>query len=253
MALALPRISMIPPAGGSATVGPDTGASAGILAAARGLESYRWLLILRFALLNLTCLALVGAVWAQGWLDEMIATDSYHLIKLNIGVFLIGLAMCGARIVKLSRELNQLQAEPPASDTRTAQYLAQTRSADSGGRALLAELLKMRLGVRLGTIRHIANCIVLIGLIGTVVGFVIALSGVDATAATDAQAITPMISTLLFGMAIALYKTLVGSVLNIWLMLDYRLLESGTVHLVTGIVDRGEAQMRAKEASHARL
>ena len=60
MALAFPRVSMIPPAGGA-----DTGASAGILAAASGIESYRWLLVLRFALLNLTCLALVGAVWAQ--------------------------------------------------------------------------------------------------------------------------------------------------------------------------------------------
>ncbi len=110
----------------------------------------------------------------------------------------------------------------------------------------MAEALKMRLGVRLGTIRHIANTIVLIGLVGTGIGFIIALSGVDAAAATDAAAITPMVSTLLFGMAIALYKTLVGSVLNIWLMMDYRLLESGTVHLVTGIVDRGEAE-------HARL
>lgn len=239
MALALPRVSMIPPAGGA-----DTGAS-GMLAA-RGFESYRWLLILRFALLNLTCLALVGAVWAQGWLDEMIATDSYHLIKINIAVFIVGLAMCGARIFKLSAELNQLKAETPAAGSRTAAYLEQTKGVDSGSRLLLAESLKMRLGVRLGSIRHIANSIVLIGLVGTVIGFIIALSGVDAAAATDAGAITPMVSTLLFGMAIALYKTLVGSVLNIWLMMDYRLLESGTVHLVTGIVDRAEAD-------HARL
>ncbi len=241
MALALPRISMIPPAGSAEPVSADR-----IIAARRSLEGYRWLLVLRFALLNLTCLALVGAVWAQGWLDEMIATDSYHLIKINLAVFVAGLAICGARVARLSQELNQLEAEVPAEGTRTAAYLAQTRRLDSGARALMAESLKMRLGVRLGTIRHIANTIVLIGLVGTVIGFIIALSGVDAAAATDAAAITPMVSTLLFGMAIALYKTLVGSVLNIWLMMDYRLLESGTVHLVTGIVDRGEAE-------HARL
>ncbi len=241
MALALPRVSMIPPAGGAEPAPAGT-----IVAASHSLAGYRWLLILRFALLNLTCLALVGAVWAQGWLDGMIATDSYHLIKINVAVFLVGLAMCGARIAKLSVELNQLKAEAPAAGSRTAAYLAQAKEADSGSRLLLADSLKMRLGVRLGTIRHVANTIVLIGLVGTVIGFIIALSGVDAAAATDAGAITPMISTLLFGMAIALYKTLVGSVLNIWLMLDYRLLESGTVHLVTGIVDRAEAE-------HARL
>jgi len=77
-----------------------------------------------------------------------------------------------------------------------------------------------------------------------VIGFIIALSGVDATAATEPSAIAPMISTLLLGMAIALYKTLVGSVLNIWLMFNYRLLESGSVHLVTRLVERGEADAR---------
>ncbi len=235
MALAQPRVSLIPQAG-----------SASITAVRRSLEGYRWLLVLRFALLNLTGFALVGAAWMQGWLDEMIATDTYHLIKLNVGVFIVGLAISASRVARLSRELNQLEAQPAEPGTRTAGYLAQARNADSGARAILADSLKMRLGVRLGTIRHIANSLVLIGLVGTVIGFIIALSGVDATAATDAQAITPMISTLLFGMAIALYKTLVGSILNIWLMLDYRLIESGTVHLVTGIVDRAEAE-------HARL
>jgi hypothetical protein len=67
---------------------------------------------------------------------------------------------------------------------------------------------------------------------------------VNAEAATDAQAIAPMVSTLLLGMAIALYKTLVGSVLNIWLMANYRLLEGGTVNLVTGIIERGEDHAR---------
>ena len=102
----------------------------------------------------------------------------------------------------------------------------------------------MKFGVRLGNIRHLANTIVLIGLIGTVIGFIIALSGVSAESATDAKAIAPMVSTLILGMAIAFYKTLVGSVLNVWLMANYRLLEAGTVHLVTGIIERGEDHAR---------
>ena len=83
------------------------------------------------------------------------------------------------------------------------------------------------------------------GLVGTVIGFIIALSGVDATAATDPGAIAPMVSTLLLGMAIALYKTLVGTVLNIWLMFNYRLLESGSVHL-----DRPDVIERGREPMH---
>ena len=47
----------------------------------------------------------------------------------------------------------------------------------------------------------IANNLVLLGLIGTIVGFIIALSGVDPDAVGDAAAIAPMVSTLMHGMA----------------------------------------------------
>ena len=50
-----------------------------------------------------------------------------------------------------------------------------------------------------------------------------------------------MVSKLIEGMAVALYTTLTGAVLNIWLMVNYRLLEGGVVHLLTQIVERGEA------------
>jgi hypothetical protein len=195
-------------------------------------------------LLNLTALALVLAVCAQGWLDGMIATDRYHLVKLNVCVFLAGMTLCALRLSGLSRELNELSRPLPEPDSRVGHYLREIRGAPPASRGLLADALKMKLGTRLGTIRHVATTIVLVGLVGTVIGFIIALSGVDATAATDPGAIAPMISTLLLGMAIALYKTLVGTVLNIWLMFNYRLLESGSVHLMTGLVERGEAHAR---------
>jgi biopolymer transport protein ExbB/TolQ len=136
--------------------------------------------------------------------------------------------------------LNELKENDHRPGSRVSEYRRAIAGKDSHSRALIAEALKMKFGVRLGSIRHLANTIVLIGLIGTVIGFIIALSGVSAEGATDAKAIAPMVSTLILGMAIALYKTLVGSVLNVWLMANYRLLEGGTVHLVTGMIERGE-------------
>ncbi len=49
-----------------------------------------------------------------------------------------------------------------------------------------------------------------------------------------------MVSTLIAGMSTALYTTLIGAVLNIWLMIDYQLLAGGTVKLITSLIDRGE-------------
>ena len=54
-----------------------------------------------------------------------------------------------------------------------------------------------------------------------------------------------MVATLLHGMAMALFKTLVGSVLNVWLMVDYRLLEGGAVHLLTRVIEEGERHAAA--------
>ena len=67
----------------------------------------------------------------------------------------------------------------------------------------------------------------------------------DQDAVGDASAIGPMVATLLHGMAMALFKTLVGSVLNVWLMVDYRLLEAGATHVLTHVVEIGERDAAA--------
>ena len=97
---------------------------------------------------------------------------------------------------------------------------------------------------RFGSVRHIANTLVLLGLIGTVVGFIIALSAVDVNLAADIDSVGPMISTLIGGMSVALYTTMVGAILNIWLMINYRLLLGGTVNLITSVVELGERYAR---------
>jgi hypothetical protein len=73
-----------------------------------------------------------------------------------------------------------------------------------------------------------------------VIGFIIALSGVEAEQAGDVSSIAPMVSQLIEGMSVALYTTLVGAVLNLWLMVNYQLLAGGTVSLINEIVELGE-------------
>ena len=90
-----------------------------------------------------------------------------------------------------------------------------------------------------------AGTLVLLGLIGTVVGFIIALSGVDPDKASDFDAVAPMISTLIQGMSTALFTTLAGAVLNVWLMINFHLLAGGTVKLIGAITELGEAHAGA--------
>ena len=201
---------------------------------------YRYLLALRFGMINVIALALLGAAWLQGWLTSLVIGDTTHLVAAITGVFVVGLAMCARIALQLSGELNQVRSRHPRPSSRVAGYLASIAGRDGQSRSILASTLKLKLASRIAPVRHVANSLVILGLIGTVIGFIIALAGVDPTAAADVSSIGPMVSTLIDGMSVALYTTLAGSVLNVWLMLNYRLVESGTVRLLTAIVELGE-------------
>jgi hypothetical protein len=208
----------------------------------RERDSFR--LLLRVGLLNLIGLALFGVAYSQGWVQEIITADTSG-ISIMIGVaFLLGLGLAIYRAVRISHELNQVRRYDPLVPSRVRHYLEAIRARNGGSRAISADALKLRMADRLGTIRHIASGLVLLGLIGTVLGFIESLAGVSAESAGSAEAISPMISALVQGMSVALYTTLVGSVLNLWLTANYRLLVSGTVSLVTALIDLGERHAR---------
>jgi len=155
-------------------------------------------------------------------------------------VFAAGLAVCAYRVWQTSWELNQIKSFDPLVPSRAAAYLAQIRGRGAESRSIIAAALRLKLTQRVALVRHIASSLVILGLIGTVVGFIIALSGVQPEHAGDVKAITPMISTLISGMSTALYTTLVGAVLNVWLMVNYHLLSGGTAKLISALLELGE-------------
>jgi hypothetical protein len=202
--------------------------------------AHRYLLLLRFILANVIALALVGAAAGQGWIGALLAADEGGLVRAIIAVFLVGLVWSGQRAVLFSRGLNELERFIKVPGAPAPAYLEAVAGRAAESRMLLASSLRLKLASRIAPIRHIANSLVLLGLIGTVIGFIIALSGVRPEVASDVAAIGPMISTLINGMSVALYTTLVGSLLHVWLMVNVRLLEGGTVKLLTATVELGE-------------
>lgn len=212
-----------------------------LVAQARPEETSRQhYLLLRFALVNIPAFALLGVAYAQGLIDKVLAADQTFLSVLIFAVFVVGFVLCSVRVWQTSCDLNQIKSFDPLVPSRALRYVAQIRGRDGDSRSILASTLRMRLSRRITVVRQIAGSLVLLGLIGTVLGFIIALSGVDPEHASDIKAITPMVSTLISGMSTALYTTLVGAILNVWLMFDYQLLAGGTVKLITSLIDMGE-------------
>lgn len=229
--------------------GTDDGGQqlAWLLAAAkgRGAETYKYLLLLRFTIVNMAALALLSVAYLHGYVAMILAADQTRLTLVIFVTFLAGLALSVWKAIQTSRELNQIKDFHPLLPSRAATYLAQIRGRSGDSRAMSAASLRMKLSIRIAAIRHFANSLVFLGLIGTVIGFIIALSGIDPSGASDIDAISPMVATLIDGMSVALYTTLVGAVLNLWLMVNYYILASGTVNLIAALVEFGETHARS--------
>jgi hypothetical protein len=203
-----------------------------------------YVLLLHFGLVNLAAFALLIAAYLQGWVTTIVESDGTGLSIGIFAVFLGGLAVCAYKIYFVSCELGCVRNFNSCRRSWAATYLAEVDGRGSGSRAITAAALRIKLIDRIVLVRYVANSLVLLGLIGTVVLFIIALSGVDPKAASSVQAIAPMVTDLIGGMSVALYTTLVGAVLNLWLTVNYRILSGAAVRLATELIALGEANAR---------
>ncbi len=73
-------------------------------------------------------------------------------------------------------------------------------------------------------VQWIATHVVRIGLLGTVVGLIIAFSAARDSGGADVNGVKAMISAVVDGMYVSLYATLLGIGINLWLKINLRLL-----------------------------
>ena len=201
----------------------------------------KYLLLLRFGLVNLVAFALLGAAWAQGLVAKVINADVTNMVLLICSVFIVGLILAGYRLWKVSKQLNAAYNFNPKEKSRASDFISKTKGKDASSRANITQALRLKLFARIVHIRYIANSLTILGLIGTVLGFIIALSGVDPDVASNPSAISPMVAQLIEGMSVALYTTLVGAILSVWLGLIYQMLATGTSNLVSRIIEISES------------
>jgi len=192
---------------------------------------------LRFLLINMLAFGLLTLAWLNGLVEQVIVSDTTRLAVLIFAVFVGGLILCGYRAFQIGADLSDVENGRIDRQGLAARVIEQY---DGTNRSDSVNAVRMELTQRIVLVRYVANTLVLLGLIGTVVGFIIALSSIDPERAKDVDAIAPMVTGLISGMSTALYTTLVGAVLNLWLMANYQVLAHGTVRLLSRMADMSQ-------------
>ena len=178
--------------------------------ARKARNPYRSLLVLRYILLNVIAFALLGVAWSQGYVHMVIDADQTYLSVVIFLVFVVGLVLCTQKLWQTNSEIDALKT-PEGLQSKAVSHLLVQNHEGAG----ISGSMRLRLSHRISVVKHLGNTLVLLGLIGTVLGFIIALSGVDPETASDVNSIAPMVSKLIQGMSTALYTTLIGSIFNV--------------------------------------
>jgi biopolymer transport protein ExbB/TolQ len=190
------------------------------------VNEYR--LFSHFLIINLAGLGLLLLAYFNGWFDRVIEADSSYISLVILGLFIFALFSATRHVLTLSNELDRLDA----GDSEQLEQLR--RSLKRSSNALRA--LEIQVFSRISHLRTIGNGLVVLGLIGTVVGFIIVAAGIDAESAGDVNRVGSLIGVLLHGLGVAFYTTLVGAVFSLWLSLNYQILHSGAAALLAALM-----------------
>ncbi|MES1950301.1 hypothetical protein S4A8_05558 [Salinisphaera sp. S4-8] len=206
---------------------------------------------------------LVFVLWvAQQYnvLTALIAGDSTR-VSLIIGlIFCATWGYCGVRSAWLSLEAARFEAIAGDENARLDLTGRSTLTVDgqvqpaSAAAAYLAALLHFHghregrppdtlvdlLGERLAGAHEmgwfVCGALIKLGLLGTVIGFIVMLATVNATQSFDVAAIQQLLVGMSQGMRVALYTTLVGLSTSMVLSLQYLLLDRAADRLQARIV-----------------
>ena len=177
-----------------------------------------WLLITRFGVLNVVAIVGFVLMTMAGWVTQVIEKDTSYISIGIFVLFLFGMTVTTNTVFLISKELNGAGKA-------------------TGFASKDVQNMQKRLAARLATIAETASFLVMLGLIGTVLGFIEAMAGISTDTVMDSNATLKMVVELVNGMNVALYTTLVGSVLYLWLRSNYRLAANGATKL-TALMER---------------
>lgn len=219
-------------------------------------------------------------LWSQGLFGALLAADKSTLSGVIMLIFVAASLQAGWRARTLSRELCHTQALHDASRRASPLIQASTSGdvlidgrntstslahehlgflaikARDGEPAPAQDMLLERLTQRIRRGHEsgwfIADLMLKLGLLGTVIGFILMLASIDDMSQIDIEAVQQVLTSMSGGMRVALYTTLTGLTAGILLGIQHQLLDQAADELMAQVVEISEVHLPRHLASLAR-
>lgn len=209
------------------------------------MSKQAWILPLQWLWLFGLLLVSLGLLWDNGILQVMFATDNTYLCPLMVLVFLLTCLHCGYRSLFLARQAKVVHAWPytGALDDKILikRYLHELQAiVNPQDKQLTAELLAEELRGQHQVGWFVTGLLIKLGLLGTVVGFVIMLGSMTHLSSLDIVEVQTLMQQMTQGMKIALNTTIIGLVGSIFLGLQYLMLDRAADQLLVAAVQASQ-------------
>ncbi|MCY0964215.1 MotA/TolQ/ExbB proton channel family protein [Parathalassolituus penaei] len=202
-------------------------------------------IFLQWLLLSTVSFAVLVLLWDLHVLQYLLISDSTRITGLTVLVYLFAAVHGGYRSWFLAREHEALQA---ALDGRPASRLVgrYLLNLDEGvaENSVAAEIFAERARGQHQVGWFVTGVVIKLGLLGTVIGFVLMLGSVSQLDNLDISDIKMLMQQMTSGMGVAMNTTLVALVCSILMGLQYLLLDRSADLLVAGGVELGQQRLR---------
>lgn len=163
------------------------------------------LLMYRFAVFNAAAASLLAYLASKGYVTMALAADPTGISIAIAALFAVVWGSTALRVWKTAYALNRLKA----------------------GDIPVGKPWRKRM-VKIEHIGKAAGWMAYLGIIGTVIGFIIALSGVDVDLFASASGVGELVPQMMAGMGVAVWTTLVGGLFGLWTEMNHQMLRTAT-------------------------
>lgn len=189
---------------------------------------------LKWVVLNIASFVFLFYLYVSGYLSLIVVNDPSG-ISLSIFIFTIIVTLLyGKSIFHVSKDLNCLIQRKHGE---YVVYIKKLNEFKNRRHNAWVDTIKMDIFNSTIILKFLSGVPVGLGLIGTVLGFIIMMNAIPASGATSATMAAVLISAMAKGLGTALYTTLVGAISSLWLMLNHDILVSMKYNYLSKIIE----------------